>query len=155
MTTDQIAALGRDIADHLENGGTPVRVEYTPGNGTRYDLLFVQADGCVQFGDRMGADDSGAVFVSLIGWKGSTTYPFRIDHQIHASYIAEHLTGGRQTDAVAINLLFQAIAGIAPAQWWSQPVDAGVGQSLGARARRQAEGRMAADAARHGSDPAA
>ena len=112
-------AFGERISCMLVQG-VPVRAEFCPGNGTRYDLVFVPAAATEQLfsGPPLVEWAGDNVFVSLVDWKGSKSYPFRLDHQIHPSYVAEHLAIN-ETDAHAVNCLFGAIAGVAPAEWWS------------------------------------
>lgn len=84
------------------------RVEYQPGDGTRYDIVFAPLH-------------DGVVCVTLVNF--GTGYVFdllgpRVDPP-HWTYVSEKLFGGRPTSsAVAIHELLAAVIGVDP--WITQ-----------------------------------
>jgi hypothetical protein len=108
------------VADRLSLGLT-VGLVYQPGNGTRYDLLFVPAQGISQASTSpvpSGCD--GEDGRSRDGWtvvsklNGTTfSYPFDLspENRAHVSYVREH-SGLGFADAAALTALFRSIAGV-------------------------------------------
>jgi hypothetical protein len=104
MTLEGIAALGADARNTLHTNGT-VRVEYQPGNGTRYDIVIVN------YAEQVGParheyPDHWIVCVLNFG----TSYEFPVGAPM-ASYLADKLTLKNDTDGAALHLLLAAISG--------------------------------------------
>jgi hypothetical protein len=107
MTMPEILALGEQAADSLKLYGS-VRIEYQPGNGTRYDVVIAQQPdrvGPATFGVK--SDESQWV-VSVVNF--GTCYDLPRE-AAHPTYIADKLADGRDHDGAALHLLFAAILG--------------------------------------------
>ena len=126
MTLDEIMELGSVVADELSEHDR-CRVEFHPGNGTRYDVSLTRRGPQVIRADRHGhvygmdtVFEPGEVvtrwpepellFVAVLN--------FGTGYEVRAApmpvYLAEKLTRGNLTDAAALHLLLAAVAGQAP-----------------------------------------
>lgn len=129
LNLDYIAERGRWIDAHFAPAGEPVALDYCPGNGTSYKLIFVAPRGCDQLGDENVPSGLGNDYWT--GWAGEGhrwavvckvncsgsdwVYPFDLTAgNVHAvAYVGEKIGAERAYgDAVAITALFRAICGV-------------------------------------------
>jgi len=114
MTADEIIELGQQAEDHLLDYGA-VRIEYQPGNGTRYDMVVTSP--AVQ---RIGRESLAAVGVQghwTIGIVNfGTLYEMHcVSGDVpHPDYIADKLCDGRLGDGRVLHLLLAAMLGDEP-----------------------------------------
>lgn len=118
MTPEEIRDLGRHARELLSVAGT-VRIEYQPGNGTRYDVVIVDGTmprvGASRY--EMGTPTEGQWLVSVLNF--GTIYPFPTDEVPMPNYIAEKLCRsrggtGNLADGAALHELLAAVAGVEP-----------------------------------------
>jgi hypothetical protein len=106
MTMEGISLLGRDAADVLHATGS-VRIEFQPGNGTRYDVLVVRDP------DRVGPENGNGgnrLFVAVLNY--GTVYEFAGDDVPVPWYLADKLASGNGADGAALHLLMAALLGV-------------------------------------------
>jgi len=121
VTMEEIKALGAEASLWLADDGC-VRIEFQPGNGTRYDLLVVEPSSQRVGGKPTDAQDERWV-VAVMNF--GTVYEFGHEAAPYPSYLAEKLTNGNHADAAALHLLLAAMIGHEPN---CSLVDAGVGR---------------------------
>lgn len=118
MTPEEIRDLGRHARELLSVAGT-VRIEYQPGNGTRYDVVIVDGMmpriGTSRYGS--GTPTEGRWLVSVLNF--GTIYTFPADTAPPSDYIAEKLCRshggtGNLADGEALHVLLAAVAGVEP-----------------------------------------
>lgn len=123
-----IDAVGNDLA-RLLRLGKPVEVNYQPGDGTRYPLVFVPLRDLASARPRvkdgvewerhavsgMGAAASGGYDRGgyLVSWVEHGCYPIRLGDRgiLAASYVGAHWDC-HGTSAVSLALLFRSVS------WW-------------------------------------
>jgi hypothetical protein len=106
MTYEGIDLLGMDAANALAMTGR-VRIEYQPGNGTRYDVLITsQPERVGPYSGDYG-DDMWIVAVLNFG----KVAEMHRDEAPFPVYLAEKLTDNNITDGAALHLLLAAIVG--------------------------------------------
>jgi hypothetical protein len=104
MTLEDIARLGEDARTLLHENGT-VRIEYQPGNGTRYDVLIVNY--AEQAGPaRHTYPDYWTVAIVNFG----TSYEFPVGAPL-GTYLADKLAHGNDADGAALHLLLAGVSG--------------------------------------------
>lgn len=132
LNRDYVLDLGNEIRERLfpraNREGVvpyplPVAVAYQPGNGTKYEVLFVQIRTTQQlvgldvenrvpagvFTDD-GIADPGWVFVGLVE-KGLYPFDLKFGNVISYDYVDEHFDVGF-ADACAIAALLKSITGV-------------------------------------------
>jgi hypothetical protein len=109
MTYEGIELLGLDASNTLAALGA-VRIEYQPGNGTRYDVLITgQPD---RVGPDYGSSNDDHWIVAVLNF--GTVHEMRRDEAPMPVYLAEKLTSRNMTDAAALHLLLSAVAASKP-----------------------------------------
>lgn len=122
MNAEQINELGDGARQELDEHGR-VRIEYQPGNGTRYDVLIVQAGPTVRIVGQANRQDDDALHDLgdvAVDWDGRTKWYVALLNSGAAcemnrgaplpSYLVEKLTKGNHPDACALHLLLAAVS---------------------------------------------
>lgn len=126
LDRDYILDRGRRVNLTLSPGGGPVALDFQPGNGTSYRLLFVPTLGIEQLGPGLVPAGLGdhwqapasetarwAVVAKVNCTESDWVYPFDLTpgNRAHVSYVAAKTDRGT-ADAVAITALFRAICDV-------------------------------------------
>lgn len=96
MTQAECLVLAVEVSATLDNDNV-ARVVYTPGDSTRYDVVFARVDGTLY----AAVVNMGGAYVLGDGWK-------------HWTYVQEHWSGRNRLgagSAAALANLFNAVAG--------------------------------------------
>lgn len=123
MNAEQITELGTEAGRELDEHGR-VRIEYQPGNGTRYDVLIVQSGPTARIIGLANRQDDDALHEQgdvAIDWDGRKWYVAVLNAGVACemnrgaplpSYLREKLTKDNHADACALHLLLAAVADV-------------------------------------------
>lgn len=114
MTWDDIKQLAAEVDVSLQEYGA-ARVEYQPGNGTRYDLVITN-----HLVERCGPPAMTGVSrdshwtIGIVNFGTIAEMPVKSGDAPHPFYLADKLCNGRLGDGQVLHLLIAAVIGDDP-----------------------------------------